>query len=439
MTNFIIDYIILFLLLISVLVVLHELGHYFAAKLFKIRTNAFAVGMGPILYRRVDKQGTEWRICTLPIGGYVSFPSLENDPNNPYKEPEDPEQLEEFKKTLYGAHPLKKMIVYFAGPFVNIVVAYLVFASLIMVEGSFSYPLKIEKVVQTPYSSDLRKGDILLQINGKNVPKNDFEWANFLNQPETNTNTEYTIDRGGRELKVSGSPTNLARIEFVHPNSAAFDTGLMAGDIITIVEGKEIVHFAQLAEAVRKSQGKTLKLEVWRAGDILKFELTPRKRPLQNGTEVNENWMIGVQAPPIPFDFELATARKNWLSSLLNAWTFLLLNIENTFIFLKAILIGSISTCNLSGPIGIAEITGDVAQQGVFPFFSLLASISLALAIFNLLPIPPFDGFHMAFTASNWILGGRVPYQVMNGISLIGILFFVCFFLFISWQDIFCT
>jgi regulator of sigma E protease len=80
-----------------------------------------------------------------------------------------------------------------------------------------------------------------------------------------------------------------------------------------------------------------------------------------------------------------------------------------------------------------------VAQQGVFPFFSLLASISLALAIFNLLPIPPFDGFHMAFTASNWILGGRVPYQVMNGISLIGILFFVCFFLFISWQDIFCT
>ena len=96
--------------------------------------------------------------------------------------------------------------------------------------------------------------------------------------------------------------------------------------------------------------------------------------------------------------------------------------------FFQAILIGSISTCNLSGPIGIAEITGDVAQQGVFPFFSLLASISLALAIFNLLPIPPFDGFHMAFTASNWILGGRVPYQVMNGISLLEIYFLSVFF-----------
>ena len=96
-----------------------------------------------------------------------------------------------------------------------------------------------------------------------------------------------------------------------------------------------VIHFAQLAEAVRKSQGKTLKLEVWRAGDILKFELTPRKRPLQDGTEVNENWMIGIQAPPIPFDFELVTTRNNWLSSLLNAWTFILLNIENTFIFLK--------------------------------------------------------------------------------------------------------
>ena len=88
--------------------------------------------------------------------------------------------------------------------------------------------------------------------------------------------------------------------------------------------------------------------------------------------------------------------------------------------FFRPFFLGSISTCNLSGPIGIAEITGDVAQQGVFPFFSLLASISLALAIFNLLPIPPFDGFHMAFTASNWILGGRVPYQVMN-LSLIHI------------------
>ena len=88
--------------------ILHELGHYYAAKLFKIRTNAFAVAWVPY-YRKVDKQGTEWRICALPIGGYVSFPSLENDPKNPYKKaPEDPEKLEEFKRTLYGAHPLKR-------------------------------------------------------------------------------------------------------------------------------------------------------------------------------------------------------------------------------------------------------------------------------------------------------------------------------------------
>ena len=439
MIDFIVNYILLFLILISALVVLHELGHYGAAKLLGIKTSAFALGMGPILFRKMDRSGTEWRICAFPIGGYVAFPSIENGTENPYERPTDKRKLAEFKKTIYGAHPIQKILIYVAGPLVNLLVAYLLYCVLIFVQGGMKYPLEVAEIASTPYVNELRSGDILLELNGMKVPTSDEEWFDFTPSTNSGNATEYKIIRESRELLVLGAPLYLARVGGMQPNSAALDAGMRVGDVITKVNGEKIVHFRDLAEVVQNSRGGLIRLEVWRNGSFVQTEIQPRVRPNSDSTGFYEQWMIGVASPALPFDFEVKSRDVGFFQSSLNASFALWYMIKSSLSGIKAIVIGAISTCNMTGPIGIAEMTGDVAKQGTFEVFSLVASISLALAIFNMLPIPPFDGFHIVFATANWVARERIPYSVMNAFTFAGVVLFAFLFLFISWQDIFCV
>ena len=438
MFDFIVNYIFLFLLIISVLVTIHELGHYWAARLFKIKIGAFAVGLGPIIWKKIDKSGTEWRICLLPLGGYVLFAGLSNNSDNPHEPPRDPNLMESFRYTIYGTHPLKKIFIFFAGPLANIIIAFILFIFLFLEVGSIKYPLEISNIHQTQYENELQVGDAIIKINGKLAPTSDEDWTHFLNAERSITTTSYLVSRDGQEVEALGAPLNLARVGAVIPNSAAFDAGLMVGDVITGVNSYKIEQFKDMAEIVQSSNGGELIFEVWRGDKSIVLPLTPRLRPIDDGAGLQEIWMVGIRSFDLPFDFDLKSKNIGFINAIEFSWKNLLRRIEGTFSGFSAIITGAISTCNLSGPVGMAEITGNVAQQGSFEIFSLIASISLALAIFNLLPVPPFDGFHILYTASNWVLGGRIPHSAQHVVSIVGFAIFVSAFLFITWQDIFC-
>lgn len=439
MIDFMLNYVFLFILIVSFLVTLHELGHYGAAKFLKIKTSAFALGFGPVVWKKIDRSGTEWRVCLLPLGGYVAFAGLANNSGNPHDPPSNPELMDAFRQTIYGAHPLKKIFVFFAGPLVNLIVAFIIFSFLFLEIGSVKYPLEVADIHHTQYQNDLEVNDVIIKINGEIAPKYDEDWMRLISAERSLLTTSYLVLRNGKEVEVVGAPLYLARVKALAPNSAAFDAGIMAGDVITKINSDAVTRFEDMAEIVQSSNGRELVFEIWRDGKSILVPLTPRLRPNDNGTELEEIWMVGIRGFELPFDFDIEYSEIGIFDAMKFSWKNLLQGIEATLSSFAAMITGVISTCNLSGPLGIAEITGNVAQQGSFEIFSLIASLSLGLAIINLIPVPPFDGFHILYATSNWILGGRIPSSAQYVVSIVGFVIFISAFVVITWQDIFCV
>ena len=441
MFEIIYNYVVVFLFVMTTLVTLHELGHYLAARMFGVEVHAFSIGFGPTLFKKTDKLGTEWRISAIPFGGYVQFNGITSDANKAYTPPEDPDELERFRKTIFGTHPLKRIFIYAAGPLANIIITFLIFLGLNQSFGQTAYPLTVKEVVETPFQNGLQKADVLIAINDIRVPKSDAEWAEFYSkvaQQKQLINTQYTILRDKEEVIVTAPPTNLVRVDSVFPRSAAIEAGLMVGDIITAVNGQKISSFSDLSKLVQSSNGSPLDLLIWRSGLDLSISVSPKVRAVDVDDGFQEKWMIGIGGSSLPLPFELETEATSLVNSLSAAVSQLINGIIKSYQHLVSIVTGAISMCNLSGPIGIAETTGDVVQQGSLELISVIAFISLGLAFINLVPIPPLDGFHIIFAATTWMFGYETTNRLSRYFGILGFAMFICVFIIVSWNDIFC-
>ena len=441
MFDFIYNYVVVFLLVMTTLVTLHELGHYLAARMFGVVAHAFSVGFGPTIVMMTDKRGTEWRISAIPFGGYVQFNGITSDAKNAYTPPTDPDELKKFKKTLFGVHPLKRIFIYAAGPLTNIIITFVIFLGLTQTVGQTSYPLTVTNIVETPYINEIQNSDVLVAIDGIQVPTNKDGWEQFYSEiaaQERTSISRYTIRRNEELITVTGPPTNLVRIDSVFPRSAAIEAGLLTGDIISSVNGQDISSFSELSEFVQASNGTEIQLMVWRNGISLEIEITPKIRAIDGENGFKEKWMIGIAGSSLALPVELQTESTTFWLALQTAASQLQNGIIKSYEHLLSIITGAISMCNLSGPIGIAETTGDVVQQGNLELISIIAFISLGLAFINLVPIPPLDGFYIVFAATSWMFGPEVTNKLSQYFAILGFGIFISVFLIVSWNDIFC-
>ena len=213
---------------------------------------------------------------------------------------------------------------------------------------------------------------------------------------------------------------DLARISSLIPRSAAIEAGLKVGDVITHVNGDPINYFSDLKVAVEGSNGAPLSLTVYRAGETLDFDLQPKKVEEQNeqgGYDVF--WRIGIVSTLYAFEPESEAIGVRAAAQNAARTTYSVMTASITG--LVDVVTGAISSCNLSGPIGIAETSGQMARQGGDSLIWFIAVLSTAVGLINLFPIPVLDGGHIVFIILEAINGGPVSRKKMEIAQQVGL------------------
>lgn len=431
-----------FVVALSVIVAVHEYGHYIVGRWSGIKAEVFSLGFGPVLWSGTDRHGTRWQIAALPFGGYVKFLGDANAASGKDSDEmaqiaeEDPARL---RQTMHGAPLWARAATVAAGPVFNFIMSILIFAAVFLFQGVTRDPFTVGQVVDLPGGAyELRAGDELLQVAGVDLPAQGDRaaWRALSGKlPQTPT-LDYTVRRGDETRDVTGPQFLPAYVEAVIPRSAAHDIGLQKGDVIHAIEGAPISSFTELKAQVESSDGRALLISVWRQGEELEFALKPRRtdEPAPDGGFIT-HWRIGIVGGNA---IEPATERAGLGASLWGGVAQTGAVVSSSLSGLWHMITGAISTCNMSGPLGIAETSGAMASQGAESFIWFIAVLSTAVGLLNLFPVPVLDGGHLVFYAYEAVVGRPVSDKALRILMAIGLSLILSLMVFALGNDIFC-
>ncbi len=411
-----------FLISLSIIVFVHEFGHYIVGRWSGIRAEVFSLGLGPVLLSKTDRWGTRWQIALIPFGGYVKFLGDKDAASSADNDTLQEMQRDELRQTMHGAPLWARTATVAAGPAFNFILAAAIFAGIALWQGQARDPLTIGELYPLPFENNLRNGDIIRKINDISVPSlyDAAAFSAFWRVLGDGDDYTYTVVRDGREITTIGPNLNLARVSQVVPRSAASEARLSPGDVIIAVNNSPIVRFDELKTAVERSNGATIALTVWRNGTVTSTTLTPKRvdEPATGGG-FQTVWRIGLVGGDFFFEPQLTTISffPALRFGLNQTWQVMRGSIEGLY----HVIVGSISTCNLSGPIGIAETSGDMARQGGESFIWFIALMSAAIGMVNLFPIPVLDGGHLMFFTYEAVVGRPPAPAFMNVLMMAGL------------------
>ncbi|MFZ1727228.1 MAG: RIP metalloprotease RseP [Albidovulum sp.] len=426
-----------FIIALSIIVAVHEYGHYIVGRWSGIHAEVFSLGFGPRLTSWVDKRGTRWQIAAIPFGGYVKFLGDANAASAG-ADSETMSRLSEGERrhTMHGAPLWARAATVVAGPMFNFILSIIVFTAMLFVTGLPTQAPEIAAIKTLPVENNLQPGDKILALNGTPTP--DYPTlGKTADALPYGTAHVYLVDRSGNQVTVDGPPLFPTLIQSVLPKSAAIDAGLREGDVIVEANGTPTPRFSNLQDAVKASAGGPVKLRVWRDGTEFDAILIPRERPVQKADGTLETgYQIGIAGS---YMFEPATIAPGIGEALTLGVKQTYGIIEATFSALSSMINGKISTCNLNGPIGMAQATGAAASEGLTSFVWLVAALSTAIGLLNLFPIPVLDGGHLVFHAFEWATGKPPSDRVMNVAMGIGLVLVLSLMLFGLSNDLLCA
>ena len=437
--------IISFLILLGVLVVIHEGGHFFVLRMCKVHVDRFSVGMGPVIYKKKDKKGTEFALSALPLGGYVSYLSkkaLDAEPE--MKKNFTDEQLD----NLFETKPKwQRAAVMFAGPLANFILAVIIFTFIFSSQQTVKpiFLVDAEYVSSSSISGDINKNDILISINGEKI-SNPTEYrlallasaghtgeinAGFLNANSSETYyRNISVEDFLSNSEQQQEPEKFFPIEitsYISPEIGSLSrqgpaslAGIIAGDKILEIDGKRVNHFAEVSDILTSSSSSNVNLVIQRNGKIKNFFIN---------TEISENGtpILGISAA---YKRSIIEA---FIKSVRDTYN---LSIK-TLLFIGKMITGNMGAENLSGPVGIAKMSGEAFSAGFLPFLYLMAILSISLGVLNLLPIPVLDGGQLTMLAIEAVRGEPLPARVENFAYTLGALMVGFLLVFAVTNDIF--
>jgi regulator of sigma E protease len=437
-----------FIVLIGVMVVVHELGHFIAAKLCGVRVEAFSFGFGPRLFG--FKYGdTDYKVCLLPLGGFVKMTGEE--PGQNMDLPVGRQEVPENDPGAFTSHPRwQRMIIGFAGPAANFVLAVVLmifyFGWINEVPTVQVKSTTVEWV--TPGSAaaqaGIESGDIIRRFDSVDNP----DWDQVYTHSKVNANqpVAMTVDRDGKLLPLTiHIPASAKNDDFdlsdagilpellsgsipvqeVEPDTPAQRAGLHAGDAIQAVDGHPFHNVTTLLAYMQMGQGKPLTLTVLRNGTTLSLAATPAK--------LDSGWKLGFAVAMPPFRNQPLPLGP----AITKAFGFVKDNSTLVLEFLKHLFTHRVSVTQLQGPVGIARMAGDAAEmKGWFPKFDLGTEISLQLGILNLLPFPILDGGMILFLVIESMLRHDINLAIKERIYQAAFVVLMVFFVFIIFSDV---
>jgi regulator of sigma E protease len=423
-----------FVIVLGIVVFVHEYGHYIVARLCGIRSEVFSVGFGPVVWSRRDRQGTLWQIAALPLGGYVKFLGDADGASRA-----DPERLRsmdgaERAHTFHGASVGRRMLTVLAGPFANFLLTVVVFAGLAMWQGIPTDQPTIGRIAALPDAEQpLERGDVVRAVNGE--PVSDFsEIYAIASEMQPPGEMRFEIERDGTTMEVT-APYALPPVVYgVEPLSPASDAGLRRGDVILSAAGRPLVAFEDLRQVVLGSDGETIPLRIWREGEVIELSITPKERDVENGAGGFERRvMIGVVGASLYLPETVTPAPWTAVGAGFERMIDVIVMSLNG---IRHIVTGTLGAENLQGPLGIAQISGETAQQGLTSFISLIAIISTAIGLINLFPVPVLDGGHFAVFVIEALRGRPPSPQAMQIAMTIGLGLILLLMVFATYNDI---
>lgn len=428
-----------FVVALSVIVTVHEYGHYIIGRLSGIKAEAFSLGFGPVVLKRTDKHGTEWRISAIPMGGYVKFLGDANAASAGVDEAAMAGlSAEERRHTMHGAPLWARAATVAAGPVFNFILSIFIFAGMMLWSGVPTEVPTVGALVALPEGSGgVQPGDRILAVEGTKTPDYEAFYAVSETAP-AGPFLRYLVARGGQELEVQGPQILPALAGSVLPNSAAYNAGVAPGDVVTAIDGTPIWRFSDIVAAVKAGNGAPLALDLWRpeGGQTLAVTLTPKITdiPRADGT-FETDFKIGLIAAN---GFEAATQPVGPMTALLGGVRTTYNVVASSLSGIKHIVFGQISTCNLGGAIGIAKGSAAAAKAGLADFIWFIAVLSTAVGFLNLFPIPVLDGGHLMFHLWEGVAGKPPSDAVMNVLMAVGLALVLSLMLFGLWNDLSC-
>ena len=430
--------VIAFIICLSIIVFVHEFGHYYIGKLSGIHAEVFSIGFGPVLLSLNDKNGTKWQISALPLGGFVKFLGDKNSASSPNIDLKSAKDGADFNRaTMQGAPLWARFITVAAGPLFNFIFSGIIFFAVYISQGATKFPLTVEKVFATPYQQQFEKGDIVSSINGVEIYENINDLENLFENSDSEEEFTYTVERNGQKINLENVIQSPPRIGQVLPKSAAITAGLEKGDIILSLNSERITSFNNIKNFVESSKGQALKVEFLRDGEIRKTQLKPLivDVPAEGGG-FDRIYRIGIISNYFPF--EPVMQKQSILIALRGAVESIYLIMEGSVKGLYHIVLGNISSCNLSGPISIAETSGQMVKQGGVNYLWFIAVLSTAIGMINLFPIPVLDGGHLLFFAIEALTGKKPDPSIVNKFMTLGFFILISLMLFSIFNDFLC-
>ncbi len=429
-------YVLPFLLVLGIVVAVHEYGHYIVAKWCGVHSDVFSLGFGPELYGWEDGKGTRWKVCLIPLGGYVKF---RGDADAASARPDDEAIGQMTEAELAASFPRaslgRRAMIVAAGPVFNFVLAALIFGGVAMISG-----LPSEKPVIGVVQEDtdgakagFLEGDRILAVDGASVET--FRDFGTTVLDDTGGRREVEIERDGRRMVIPFeiiSPVTLASVT----DGAAREAGLQAGDTILTIDGRDIRVFQDLREAVLASEGQPLDVEVGRGDETLRVELTPRRTDTtdENGEPVTR-WLIGVTGGS-SFGLGPALERAGPVEAATYGVRATVNIISSSLSFIADIFRGQGDSADLGGPIRIAEVSGEAANDGFASLMRLTAILSASIGLINLFPIPVLDGGHLLFYGIEAIRGRPLSERMQEIGLTIGLAMVVMLMVYATYNDV---
>ncbi|WP_386082053.1 RIP metalloprotease RseP [Vreelandella sp. F11] len=429
------------IVVLGLLVTFHEFGHFWVARRCGVKVLRFSVGFGKPLWSRIDRQGTEFAIAAIPLGGYVKMLDEREAPV-----PE--EQLDQAfnRKTVW-----QRIAIVAAGPIANFLLAIVAYWVLFVAGTTVVSPMVGSVAPDSPAAeAGLSNGDEIVAIQGDEMRS--WEDVNlklvsiigFSGELDIDARpdgasdpqrfglsvTDYLVRQDPPQpLQTLGitpwQPEFPAVLGQVVSGEAADQAGLEAGDRMVAVNGETVDDWMHFVNMVRSSPGETLQLTYERNGEQSSVDLTPGRNRLDTGVEIG---YIGAGAEQVEWPAEFQREIRygpieavGQAVSRTGAMTLLTLDA------IRKMFVGLISPSNLSGPITIAQVSGDSARAGMEAFIGFLAYLSISLGVLNLLPIPVLDGGHLLYYFMEVVRGRPVSEKTQAvglriGLAMVGTL-----------------
>jgi regulator of sigma E protease len=436
-----------FVVVLGILILVHELGHFFMARLAGVGVERFSIGFGPVLWRVRGKE-TEYCVSAIPMGGYVKMMGDDENPLEGGKSGAiDP------AKAFNSKSLIARFLIVFAGPAMNFVLAAVIAALMFMLVGRPVAPADIGRVTEDGPAAQagLKTGERIVAVDGKPVQY----WEDLARavQSAAGRALSVTVRGASGERTVTLTPAQAKRKDLFGDEQVVWEigatpyvpaaigdtvsgdpadaAGLKANDVVTAIEGQPVLSWDELAEKIHQRAEQPTRLEIKRGGESLTVTVTPKKGkiPGADGKET-EVGLIGIR-PSGAVTF----VRSNPIASL---WDGLIWSVDvtvKTAIGLYKIVVGQLDRSNIGGPIQIAKTAGEQARQGIVSLALFTAVISINLFLLNLLPVPMLDGGHLLFFAFEAVLGRPLSLRKREVAQQVGFALLMLLMVFAFYND----